>query len=178
MIVAGAPGFRSPGGAYLFRRVDGTWIEEAKLLGSDVVDDDRFGSAVGIDGDVIVVGAPRKDDADGNRFGAGTAYVFRRVDDTWTEEAKLPQAPEFSPGSLAIDGDTIVVRELGISYVLSIPLTQLGDRARHRAREGRSRSNGGRFPRVQLRQGNRSFARHFCCALATSRGERERGRPE
>ena len=40
---------------------------------------------------------------------------------------------------------------------LPIPLTQLGDRARHRAREGRSRSNGGRFPRVQLRQGNRQI---------------------
>lgn len=76
------------GSAYIFKRQSyGTWIQEAKLLPSDVSDSDYFGYAVAISGDYAVVGAYGNDN---NRWNSGTAYVFKRdVSGTWIQEAKL-----------------------------------------------------------------------------------------
>jgi hypothetical protein len=62
----------------------GTFVYEAKLIGSDVVSSDELGRGVDIDGDLAVVGSwPFFGD------GVGKAYVFRRNGTTWTQEAKL-----------------------------------------------------------------------------------------
>src|SRR5688572_14043013 len=47
-----------PGKAYVFRRTDGVWIEENKLIASDSLNGDQFGHSVAISGDTAVVGAP------------------------------------------------------------------------------------------------------------------------
>ena len=74
------------GSAYVFRRVDGAWVEEAELTPSDGTAEDNFGFSVSVSGDVALVGAYLDDD---NGDGSGSAYVFRRVGDAWVEEAKL-----------------------------------------------------------------------------------------
>ena len=73
-IVAGAP-LASPAAAYVFVKPVTGWADTttftAKLTASDGVTDDGFGSAVAIDGDTIVVGAPQQ--SIGSK---GAAYVF------------------------------------------------------------------------------------------------------
>ena len=49
-------------------------ITKAKLFAPDGVADDNFGLSVAIDGNVLVVGAPYRDDANGSNV--GSAYVF------------------------------------------------------------------------------------------------------
>ena len=99
------------GAAYVYFRLGTSWTEQARLEASDGVVDDRLGFSVAIDGDNIVVGAQR-DDTD-NGFDTGSAYVYRRAGNRWTEQAKLTAgdgaSEDFYGGSVAIAGDSIVV---------------------------------------------------------------------
>ena len=62
------------GAAYVFRSAAGTlWTEHAKLIATDGVGDERFGSSVAIHGSFIAVGAP-EDRTRGTD--SGSAYVF------------------------------------------------------------------------------------------------------
>lgn len=70
------------GAAYIFRNANNNWVEEQKLIGSEIDDYDFFGTSVGIAGNVAVVGAPFD-------RGTGTAYVFRYNGTTWIEEQIL-----------------------------------------------------------------------------------------
>lgn len=108
-LVVGAPQ-RSPntsatGAAYVFVDTGSGWVEQAKLTASDGANGDHFGTAVGIDGDTIVVGAG---------LGPGGAYVFTRSGTSWSETTKLVASGFGSVSSeygkaVAIDGDTILV---------------------------------------------------------------------
>ena len=63
------------GSAYVFRRLHkGEWVQEAKLIGEGVDESDKFGFAVAVDGDLVVVGAPSIP------FSPGAAYAFRHDD--------------------------------------------------------------------------------------------------
>lgn len=62
------------GSAYVFTHSIAVWNQRQKLIAEDGDAVDRFGSAVAIGGDTIVVGAPL-DDIDANRD-QGSAYVF------------------------------------------------------------------------------------------------------
>jgi hypothetical protein len=92
LAIVGAPhdddnGWRS-GSAYMFERdPNGVWFQGAKLLADDGGAYDNFGSAVAIEGDVAVIGAP-----DDNDLGdwSGSAYVFERdPNGVWSQAAKL-----------------------------------------------------------------------------------------
>lgn len=74
------------GAVYVF---EGTtkWTETAKFTPADGEKDDAFGWSVALGGDTALVGAPG--DEDPNGLAAGTAYVFERANDGWTEAAKL-----------------------------------------------------------------------------------------
>ncbi|MCH7596309.1 MAG: hypothetical protein IID35_07090, partial [Planctomycetes bacterium] len=109
------------GAAYVFRRYSDQWIEQAKLLPSQPFFFGHFGWDVDIDGDVIVVGAPRWDFVTCGYDRPGSVYLFRRddqgtpndpADDTWPEEAILtvadPRISEFFGMSVAVSGDVIV----------------------------------------------------------------------
>lgn len=74
------------GAAYVFVRDANTIVEQAKLTASDGYRDARFGNSVSVSGDIALVGAHR-DRSKGENSGA--AYVFRRSDNVWREEAKL-----------------------------------------------------------------------------------------
>ncbi len=80
------PSGTDSGSAYVFVRSDGVWTQQAKLIASDAGAGDKFGQSVAINGDTIIVGAP-SDTPNGTDSGA--AYVFTRIDQTWTQEAKL-----------------------------------------------------------------------------------------
>lgn len=98
------------GAAYVFRRQDKTWIEEARLVPGDLADGDTFGWSVSMDGDLVVVGSTRDDDAGAS---SGSAYVFRREKGGWAEEAKLT-ASDAAEGdvfgvSVSLHGESVVV---------------------------------------------------------------------
>ena len=104
-------GLNYAGAVYVYRRVGGVWSEEAKLTAPVPEIHDNFGTAVAIDGDVIVVGAP---DFPVSFFnGTGRAWVFRRIAGTWTLEQELVPSMASGDGAsgraVAIEGNTIVV---------------------------------------------------------------------
>jgi len=104
-----------PGKAYVFRRAGTTWSQEARLVAPDGQDNDAFGWAVAIVGDVAVVGAPKA--WSGSPPGSGGVYVFERVDGEWVYDTKLTRPQEYAFGwSVAFDGSTLAVgTSLGIN---------------------------------------------------------------
>lgn len=75
------------GGAYIYVRNGTTWNEQVKLTRSDAEMKEEFGSDVDIDGDTVIVGAMR--DKVGANIDQGSAYVFSRIGNVWTEQSKL-----------------------------------------------------------------------------------------
>jgi len=83
--------------------------ETAKLIASDVTSADNFGGPIAFDGETVVVGA----------YAADAAYVFVKPGSGWsniTETAKLttsdiplPESIHHFGGSVAVDGDVIVI---------------------------------------------------------------------
>ncbi len=101
---------RDTGAAYVFERGPDGWRETAILRAADPQPNDFLGTSVGISGDTVAVGSSYHDSISSNE---GAVYVFRLVNGTWAQEAKL-YPPDISPGdsfgySLAVDGDTLVV---------------------------------------------------------------------
>ena len=101
------------GAVYVFElRAGSAPVEVARLIVSDGGRSDRFGSAVAVDGDVVVVGAPF---ADG--FSRGAAYIFEKPAGGWQgtilESATLIPTGRGSNDrvgiDVAIDGDTVAI---------------------------------------------------------------------
>lgn len=103
----------SSGSAYVFRRVAGSWVQEAKLTASDGDALSKFGGSVSISGDLALIGA--HGDFDNGQF-SGSAYVFRFDGANWIEEAKIlasdGEASDQFGISVAISGDTAFVGAL------------------------------------------------------------------
>lgn len=96
------------GAAYVYRRVGTTWIQDGKLTPSDGVQGSYFGSAVGIDGDYAVVGAPGT--SDGGNDIPGAAYVYKRINGVWTQMRRLNGSPGIEFGqAVAISQGRIMV---------------------------------------------------------------------
>jgi len=74
------------GSAYIFKREAEVWSEQAKLTASDGAESDRFGLRVSTNGDYAIVGVSDDDD---NGDGSGSAYMFKREGEVWSEQAKL-----------------------------------------------------------------------------------------
>jgi hypothetical protein len=108
--IVGAYGNDANGSAYIFKRDEVNWSEEAKLIASDGTASDCFGWSVSISGDYAVVGAPYDDDNGGN---SGSAYIFKRDGVNWSEQAKLT-ASDGAVGdsfgySVSISGDYVII---------------------------------------------------------------------
>ena len=117
----------SSGAAYIFSRNGSIWSPQAYLKAPNADANDIFGTSTSISGDTIVVGANYEDSnqttitngttgsADNSKASSGAAYVFRRTNSVWAQEAYLKASNADSPdqfgdsGSVAISGDTIVV---------------------------------------------------------------------
>ncbi|MEM7248196.1 MAG: FG-GAP repeat protein [Acidobacteriota bacterium] len=95
-LLVGAPGrdevARDSGVAILYERSRGSWIEEARLVGSALAAHDAFGHAVALSGDWALVGAP------GARDDAGEAYLFHHDGAEWREVERFV-SPTDGPGS-------------------------------------------------------------------------------
>ena len=157
-IVAGAwahdDGAVDAGAAYVFRS-DGTrWTQEAELNAGDGAAGDKFGRAVSVDGDVVVVGSVF---ADAGATDAGAAYVFRWNGTSWTQEAKLV-APDAGAGdwlgfSVGVSGDTAVVgayrnggganKDKGAAYVFRFDGTRWDQEARLTASDSQANDRFG-----------------------------------
>lgn len=111
VLVVGAPGSGSMvGQAYVFERVGGAWTQTMILNGMPGHGGDAFGSAVAIEGDRILVGAPNDD---GNGPQAGAVYAFSRGASLWVLDEVI-RAPYTGPGdqfgfALDMDGDGVVI---------------------------------------------------------------------
>jgi hypothetical protein len=113
-IIVGAVGASAYAGeAYFYTRTDGVWGSEQKVHPVPRVPADEFGFAVGIDGDVAIVGSPRDDEARGTNSDAGAAFIYRNVGGTWVEEDKLMASDadfdDYFGWAVAIRGDTAFV---------------------------------------------------------------------
>lgn len=75
------------GALHMFERVGGAWVYDETLIhvGSTLLDE--FGSSVDIDGDWLVVGAPRADP--GPDLLEGRAYLFQRTAGSWVESDEI-----------------------------------------------------------------------------------------
>jgi FG-GAP repeat protein len=86
------------------------WSQQQNLVANDAATGDGFASAVAVDGNTAVVGAPFDDDLG---FDAGSAYVFVRNGSVWTQEAKLlgstSGANDWFGWSVALNGNTAIV---------------------------------------------------------------------
>jgi hypothetical protein len=96
----------SAGAVYLYVRSGTVWNPEARLVAGDAAAGDRFGRAVALRGDELVVGAPFEAGASAGGFARGAVYLFMRFQETWS------QGPRFVANNPA-DGDL-----LGLSVAL------------------------------------------------------------
>lgn len=98
------------GSAYVFVRQDGSWTEQQKLLPSDGATGDQAGWSVALSGETAIVGVWLDDD---NGAESGSAYVFVRNGQSWTEQQKIVPTDggldQRFGISVAIDGDTTVI---------------------------------------------------------------------
>jgi hypothetical protein len=95
----------------VFVRSASSWSEQAKLVASDGLAVDWFGSAVAVHGDVALVGAPLHDGVPSGDEGA--VYVFSRSAGTWSQVQKLTDGllPPFANFGTSVDlvPDAVVV---------------------------------------------------------------------
>jgi opacity protein-like surface antigen len=117
--------------------------QEAKLLPYVGDSQDLFGGNVALHGDTAVIGVTGDDD---NGDESGSALVFTRTGNTWTQQAKL-RASDGAEGDhfgvdIALDGDTAVIgapndddgEDSGSAYVFrlyddDVPATSVVGRA-------------------------------------------------
>jgi hypothetical protein len=96
----GDEGNRVSGSAYVFKRNNSSWEEEAKLTASSGT---QFGTSVSIDGDYAIVGT----------WGDNVAYIFKRDGTNWTQQAKLTGLDGNFGRSVSIDGDYVIIGSHG-----------------------------------------------------------------
>ncbi|MFS4460524.1 beta strand repeat-containing protein [Bdellovibrio sp. HCB2-146] len=117
------------GAVYVYVKSGGVWVFQQKIVPSGTNERtaaESFGNSVGISGDTIVIGAPLHSyDASGGSYlnGAGAAYIYKRSSGVWSLEQKLVGvgtngrvALDQFGGSVAIDGDSVVIGATGQDY--------------------------------------------------------------
>jgi hypothetical protein len=137
------------GSAYIFVMNDvncSEWDEAAKLTASDGDAGDYFGRSVFINGNYVIAGAYGDED---NGSNSGSAYIFRRDGEYWSEQAKLT-ALDGSSGdwfgySVSISGDYAIVgayrndsngSDSGSAYIFKRDGTNWSEQAKLTASDG------------------------------------------
>jgi hypothetical protein len=101
------------GSAYIFKRNEISWLQQAKLLAEDGDKNNCFGCSVSISGDYAIIGAFG---GNGNATYSGSAYIFapNNVDpNNWVQQQKLTASDgaaydDFGV-SVSISGDKAIV---------------------------------------------------------------------
>jgi len=127
------------GAAYIFDKINGQWVETAKLFADDgsatpephgKFANDSFGVAAAIseDGNTAIVGAPAHAHFQGCD-NCGAVYVYQRVNGVWSQQVELlspaPNGRDFFGsgggfGGIGISGNTIVVTDQGNGQFLEL----------------------------------------------------------
>jgi hypothetical protein len=100
------------GAVYVYLFDGKQWNQQAKLMAEDGANTDIFGVRVALFGDTALISA-RRDDIEGVGADAGSAYIFERRKDKWTQTQKLV-APDgkaddrFARG-VALNKDTALI---------------------------------------------------------------------
>ena len=101
------------GAAYVYvaNSTGSAWTEQTKLVATDGVTGDRFGTSVGISGNSVIIGSSRDDN--GLASDSGSAYLFRRTGTTWAQQQRI-RATDQSEGdnygtAVAINSDVIAI---------------------------------------------------------------------
>lgn len=98
------------GSAYIFKRIEDVWVEQAKLTADDGASEDLFGYSVSISGDYAIVGAWG---SGGSGTGCCAAYIFKRDGENWVQQTKLTAPYGSSAGdfgcSVSISDDYVIV---------------------------------------------------------------------
>lgn len=105
------------GAVFVYRRTNNTWVQEAFIKASNPGRDDNFGHSVSLsaDGNTLAVGAPFEDSINEGAENSGAAYVFRRNNDTWSQQEYLKPNDtgdgDFFGWSVSVssDGETLAV---------------------------------------------------------------------
>jgi C1A family cysteine protease len=112
-VLSGAFREDSGGSAYLYiRNSNGSYSQSVKIISSDIQPDDSLGFDVSMDGNLIVLGAPKEDE---NGSDAGAVYLFKyfEVDQSALELVKLRSqdtvAGDHFGSAVYISGDLVLV---------------------------------------------------------------------
>lgn len=111
-VFVGAPraGSSDQGAVYIFHKSGNSWSEVGIINASDGQNGDYFGEYLDVDGNYLIVGAPKADV--GGVTNSGAAYVYYNSGGTWTQQAKIfpanPVGTTSFPSAVAIDGTNIV----------------------------------------------------------------------
>jgi len=92
------------GAAYLYHRSAAEWGDAERLTAGTVQVDARYGSAVALDGETLIVGA-MWENADGETY-AGATYAYRMPAELTASDAA---ADDYFGLSVSVSGDTVVV---------------------------------------------------------------------
>ena len=96
-----------PGRVYTYRRGATKFVPVQDFVAADAQSDDRFGYAVDLSGEnLLVIGSPYHDEQ------KGAVYVYEQEGGTWAQKAKL-QADDAAPKArlgwdVGVDGNTII----------------------------------------------------------------------
>lgn len=102
----------STGSAYVFIRIDNTWVKSQKLTASDEETGKNFGRSVSISDDIAIIG------------GYGCAYFYERLGESWVEKQKitglnLSIINNFGH-SVSISGNTALIGECWAMYIFTL----------------------------------------------------------
>jgi hypothetical protein len=131
LAVGASPGSLGGGAVYVFRKAAAGWRQEARLTSLHPEILDGFGTALALDGDILVVGAP-KGRTDSNvspplEEMGGLVYVFRRTGTAWGLETLITPGEEragsfgaavaLADGTLAVGAPANPKRGIGAGAV-------------------------------------------------------------
>jgi predicted outer membrane repeat protein len=89
------------------------WVPRQKITGSDSVADDYFGAPSALVGDTLLVGAPSDTTGGSGGVDAGSAYLYRRIGNSWQQLVKfrrpLVANSDSFGNALAVASDTVVI---------------------------------------------------------------------
>lgn len=131
-----------PGSVYLFRKLNGIWLQERKFESPDPENNDGFGNAVSLsaDGNTLAIGSYKENSSslginstpNNNKALTGAVYVFSRINSNWQQEAYIKPSYTYifqlfgTSIKLSPDGNTLVVgapgSEVNLSGNLNNPL--------------------------------------------------------
>ncbi len=99
------------GVAYIFTRVNNTWIQQAQLTDNNGNISNRFGFSVALDSNTVIIGAPSGNNE--TNIANGVVCVFTGSGASWTQQTRLTasdaRGDEWFGTSVDIDGDSVVV---------------------------------------------------------------------